>query len=219
MINKESWMKKITEKLKNHFGDRLLFVGLQGSYVRGEQTEKSDFDVVVVLDKLEMPDLVAYRKMVDAMPEPGKACGFIGGREQLRNWPKYDLLQFAKETEARYGALDGILPPVTVEDVKESVKIGAANIYHFAAHTFVHAPKESLPQAARGLYKAAAFVIQTNHYAQTGQYITSKTELLPKLSGAEKEILALVLDKSDKEETPEQLFSRLIDWAGELVKN
>jgi hypothetical protein len=219
MINKEIWLKEITEKLKNHFGGRLLFVGLQGSYVRGEQTAKSDFDVVVVLDKLDAADLVIYRKIVEAMPEPEKACGFIGGRDQLNAWPKYDLLQFTKETEAYYGTLDGILPEVTAADIKESVKIGAANIYHAACHTFVHVSKETLTEAARGFYKAAAFVIQTQYYAQTGEYISRKTELLPKLTGIEKEILTIALGKSEKEEASEEMFGRLIVWSGELIQN
>ena len=48
----EDWMKDLTEKLKRQFGQRLLFVGLQGSYQRGEATADSDIDVVVLLDTL-----------------------------------------------------------------------------------------------------------------------------------------------------------------------
>ena len=43
----------------------LLFVGLQGSYARGEATEASDIDVVVVLDELYFADLLKYRDMLD----------------------------------------------------------------------------------------------------------------------------------------------------------
>ncbi|MBQ9141799.1 MAG: nucleotidyltransferase domain-containing protein [Lachnospiraceae bacterium] len=35
------------DSTKDEFGDRLLYVGLQGSYLRGEATESSDIDIMV----------------------------------------------------------------------------------------------------------------------------------------------------------------------------
>jgi len=43
--------------LKGHFGDRLRGVYLFGSYVRGEYTEESDIDVLVVGD-LSLDDII-----------------------------------------------------------------------------------------------------------------------------------------------------------------
>ena len=34
MIQKDRWMDEITDKLKQEFGARLLFTGLQGSYLQ-----------------------------------------------------------------------------------------------------------------------------------------------------------------------------------------
>lgn len=56
----ESWITALTEKLKTTFGDRLLFVGLQGSYQRGEAHEDSDIDAVVILNVLTLDDLKQY---------------------------------------------------------------------------------------------------------------------------------------------------------------
>lgn len=49
MIEITGWMKGFLQKLDNIFGKRVFFVGLQGSYGRGEATETSDIDVVVIL--------------------------------------------------------------------------------------------------------------------------------------------------------------------------
>lgn len=48
----EIWLQEFTRKLFDEFSSRIKFVGLQGSYKRGEATENSDVDLVVILDKL-----------------------------------------------------------------------------------------------------------------------------------------------------------------------
>lgn len=57
MVNIENWLKHFEDKLAALYGSRLVFFGIQGSYARGEATDTSDIDVVVLLDKLEMADL------------------------------------------------------------------------------------------------------------------------------------------------------------------
>ena len=42
----EAWMRKYCEEMKKQFENRIWFIGLQGSYGRGEATEQSDIDVV-----------------------------------------------------------------------------------------------------------------------------------------------------------------------------
>ena len=59
MIDIKIWMECFTELLRETFGERIYFVGLQGSYGRGEATEASDVDTVVVLDKLTTYDIKA----------------------------------------------------------------------------------------------------------------------------------------------------------------
>ena len=57
MIDITVWMKNFLQTLNETFGDRVWFVGLQGSYGRGEATETSDIDVVVILDELSTMDI------------------------------------------------------------------------------------------------------------------------------------------------------------------
>ena len=41
------WTEKFLQALDKIFSHRVYFVGLQGSYSRGEATDKSDIDMVV----------------------------------------------------------------------------------------------------------------------------------------------------------------------------
>ena len=43
-----TWMNIFLERLSETFGERVWFVGLQGSYGCGEATEASDIDMVVI---------------------------------------------------------------------------------------------------------------------------------------------------------------------------
>ncbi len=59
MIDITMWMQNFLHKLNETFANRVWFVGLQGSYGRGEATEASDIDVVVILDELSAMDIQA----------------------------------------------------------------------------------------------------------------------------------------------------------------
>ena len=109
MVDIEMWMNELTEKLAGAFGARLLFLGLQGSYGRGEANKDSDIDVVTVLDRAELADLDAYRAIVREMTEGEKACGFLCGARELKNWPKYDLCQLCRDVRGYHGACAGMI--------------------------------------------------------------------------------------------------------------
>ena len=48
MVDISTWINTFLKALDETFGDRVWFVGLQGSYGRGEATETSDIDIVVM---------------------------------------------------------------------------------------------------------------------------------------------------------------------------
>ena len=51
MIDITLWMHNFLQTLHEAFANRVWFVGLQGSYGRGEATETSDIDIVVLTQK------------------------------------------------------------------------------------------------------------------------------------------------------------------------
>ena len=50
MFDVEEYIQKLIGECKNAFAERLLYVGLQGSYMRNEANEKSDIDVMLILE-------------------------------------------------------------------------------------------------------------------------------------------------------------------------
>lgn len=212
MVEIEIWMEGLAGKLADEFGPRLLFLGLQGSYGRGESTEDSDIDVVTVLDRVELTDLDAYRAIVRRMPEGEKACGFLCGAEELNNWPKYDLLAVARDTRDVRGRLAELLPPLGREDLAQAVSIGASGLYHAACHTYLYGAREDWPGFLKESYKSAFFVLRDLHELRTGENVRTKKDLLPRLSGDEREILAYSLGLNGGEEA-ETAFDRLLRWS------
>lgn len=211
MVNIKVWMGELAEKLTGRFGDRLLFLGLQGSYGRGEAGEDSDIDVVTVLDRVELADLDEYRAAVRGMPEGEKACGFLCGAAELKSWPKYDLCQLARDVRAYRGELGPLLPPLGREDLAQAAAIGASGIYHAAVHTYLYAPKDNWPGFLKEAHKGAFFALRALYELRTGESVRAKRDLLPRLSGDEREILAYSLLHTQEE--PEAAFARLLRWS------
>ena len=211
MVDIEVWMGELAEKLTGRFGDRLLFLGLQGSYGRGEAGEDSDIYVVTVLDRVELADLDEYRGAVRGMPEGEKACGFLCGAAELKSWPKYDLCQLARDVRAYRGELGPLLPPLGREDLAQAAAIGASGIYHAAVHTYLYAPKDNWPGFLKEAHKGAFFTLRALYELRTGESVRAKRDLLPRLSGDEREILAYSLLHTQEE--PEAAFARLLRWS------
>lgn len=60
----ETYINDLITECRDTFEDRLLYVGLQGSYLREEATENSDIDIMVVIDGLSVADLGSYRNVL-----------------------------------------------------------------------------------------------------------------------------------------------------------
>ena len=141
MLDINLWMKDFTELIKSIFGDRLEFIGLQGSRGRGEAGEHSDIDVVVILDKVEIADLEIYDKAISKLPFRELICGFLSGKQELEHWEKSDLFQFYYDTAPVYGSIDKLAGLITKEDIGKAVLTGACNIYHMCVHNILHEKK------------------------------------------------------------------------------
>ena len=89
MKNIDVWMDELKDKLLALFGERLVYLGLQGSYARGEAAANSDLDVVLILDQVNLTDLQLYQKAIAALPDGALVCGFFGGKEQNQQPAQY----------------------------------------------------------------------------------------------------------------------------------
>ena len=190
MIDIEAWMNGFLQRLNEVFAGRVWFVGLQGSYGRGEATETSDIDVVAILDELRVEDIQAYQKMLDTLPHREIICGFASGKNEITNWEPSDLFQFYHDTTPILGSLDCLLPLIDSTAVDRAIKIGACNIYHGCVHNMLHEKSEEI---LRGLYKAASFVVQAIVFKQTSNYVKSQKDLLQVSPSMERTIIETFL--------------------------
>ena len=175
MIEINTWMNGFLKSINEAFGSRVWFVGLQGSYGRGEARDTSDIDVVVILDELSAADIKAYNDMLDTLPHRELICGFVSGKDELLNWEPSDLFQFCNDTTPIKGSLEEVLAVVDESAVNRAIKIGACNIYHGCVHNMLHEKSEDI---LKGLYKSASFVVQAIAFKQTRKYIKYLNELL-----------------------------------------
>ena len=191
MIVIETWMQEFLTKLDDTFGSRVWFVGLQGSYGRGEATESSDVDAVVILDTLSPADIHTYSRMLDTLPHRELICGFLSGKEEIANWEASDLFQLYYDTTPIRGSMEQLLPLLDGEAVARAIKIGACNIYHGCVHNMVHGKNDG---TLVGLYKTASFVVQAIAFQQTGCYCRCQQELLEVVQPQERMILETYME-------------------------
>lgn len=216
MVEMTSWLNMFMRALEEKFSDRVWFVGLQGSYGRGEATETSDIDMVVILDELSAADIRDYNEMLDTLPHRELICGFLSGKTEILNWDPSDLFQFYHDTKPIKGSLDELQPLIDETAVNKAIKIGACNIYHGCVHNMLYEKSEEI---LKGLYKAASFVVQANCFLQTRKYISFQKELRELVSSEEQTIIdTFVALKNGGRVDFEEISDRLFCWAGEQIQ-
>ena len=217
MVDITAWMNDFLQKLNHTFGNRVWFVGLQGSFARGEATETSDIDVVVILDELSAMDIQNYNKMLNTLPHRELICGFLSGKDDIMNWEPSDLFQFCHDTTPIKGSLDEVMAVIDENAVSRAIKIGACNIFHGCVHNMLYEKSEDI---LRGLYKSASFVVQAIAFKQTGNYISHQKELLEVVSSDERGIVETFLNLKnggtvDFNSMSETLFTWSKKWISE----
>ena len=207
------WMDSFADAVRQAFGERVYCIGLQGSRARGEATEDSDIDVVVILDEWWEADWPRYEAVLNGLPERDKICGFVSGKRELLAWEPSELFGFYYDTVPWYGDLEELKTRFHMADARRAVRIGACGIYHACAHNRLH---EKIEEMLRGLYKSAFFTLRADYFCRTGQFIRNKSELLSLLEGEEREILAAGLENTDGGFAEQS--ERLLRWAGSLIQ-
>ena len=215
MIDVNAWMQNFLQTLNDTFANRVWFVGLQGSYGRGEATEMSDIDIVVILDELSAMDIQAYNDMLNTLSHRELLCGFLSGKKEIMNWEPSDLFQFCHDTTPIKGSLNEVLTLVDESALNRAIKIGACNIFHGCVHNMLYEKSEDI---LRGLYKSASFVVQAIAFKQTGNYISHQKELLQVVSSDERHIVETFLNLKNGETADFTLMSEtLFAWSKKWI--
>ena len=186
-------MPAAVDGLIQAFGPRLCFVGLQGSYRRGEATETSDIDLCVILDRLDTADFPRLRAVLDALPEGEKAAGFVAGAAELAAWPRFELFAFANDMDAWHGELAPLLPPITQADIALGVRTAVAALCHEATQALLLAPRlkaDAAASARHSLAKAFLRALQGVISLRDGIFPRDRAEALRRALEEEAEVLA-----------------------------
>lgn len=215
MVDINNWLDEFLQKLNETFKYRVWFVGLQGSYGRGEATETSDIDVVVILNELTVSDIQTYNDMLDTLPHRELICGFVSGKDEIMNWEPADLFQFYHDTTPIIGSLDELLSMIDGVAIDRAIKIGACNIYHGCVHNMLHTKNEDI---LKGLYKAASFVVQAIVFKQTGNYIKHQHQLLQASKQQERIVLEIFLKYKNGETVDFNSASEILfEWSKKWI--
>lgn len=220
MLSIDRYLEELLFQLREQFQDRLRYVGLQGSYSRGEADSDSDIDIMVVLDRLFASDLAVYRSLIQSLQDSRQSCGFICGCQELQNWNPCEICQLVHETHDYYGILQPLLPAYTPQDIRTQIQILTGNLYHEICHRSIHASTEKSVQALPASYQSVFYILQNLYFLQNGQWIPSKQELVKALSAPDATILqrAITLRRSPDCCNFDQDFPLLFDWCQHILQ-
>ncbi len=216
MIEINTLMNVFLQKLTETFGERVFFVGLQGSYGRGEATDTSDIDIVVILDELSAQDITTYNGMLDTLPHRELVCGFLSGKAEIMNWEPAVLFQFYYDTKPVKGSLDDVLPLINSEAVDRAIKFGACNVYHGCVHNMLYEKSEDI---LKGLYKCASFIVQAICFKETGEYKARQNDLLNVVSPEERVITETFIRLKNGEAVEfNEMSGTLFNWSKSWIE-
>lgn len=218
MFRIDEYINKLIDSLKISFDKRLVYIGLQGSYLRNEETENSDIDIMAVIDNISVEDLNTYQKALVSIGNFDKSCGFICGKTDLEHWNPLEICHLLNTTKDYYGRLKELVPPYTIEDERNYVKISLNNLYHEICHRYVHTDREynisKLPMTCKSIF----FIMQHLYYLSNGNFVQTKRELLECVRDEDKTVLELSMSLQNCIDYDfDKAFSVLFNWCQNVL--
>ena len=213
MLRIDEYIDELIILLKDVFDERLMYIGLQGSYLRNEETKNSDIDIMAVIDNLSVEDLKTYQKALVSVGNFDKSCGFICGKTDLEHWNPLEICHLLNTTKDYYGELKKLVPAYTIEDERNYVKLSLNNLYHEICHRYIHADREHNISRLPVTCKSVFYIVQHLHYLRTGNFVPTKRELLECVQDEDKAVLELGISlRNDDGYDFDRAFSLLFRW-------
>lgn len=213
MFRIDEYINELINTLKNEFGERLVYIGLQGSYLRNEETKSSDIDIMAVIDNISVEDLKTYQKVLVSVGNFDKSCGFICGKTDLKNWNPLEICHLLNTTKDYYGELKNLVPTYSAEDERNYVKLSLNNLYHEICHRYVHADREYNISKLPITCKSVFFIMQHLYYLSTGNFVPTKRQLLECVQDEDKTVLELSISLQNHIDYDfDRAFSALFNW-------
>ena len=210
LFDPDAYLKQLISECSAVFGERLLYAGLQGSYLRGEANENSDIDVMIILEDFSVQDMDRYREILKTIGNYEKSCGFICGRDEMKRWNPLEVCQLLHTTKDLHGSLADYLPEASRQDEINYVKFSLGNLYHELCHRYIHADREANVRKFRGTCKWLFFLIQNMYYLESGLFVRTKAELRELVSEEDRAVLMMAELPDDYDF--DSAFSSVFSW-------
>lgn len=213
MFRIDEYIDELVNALKNAFGERLVYIGLQGSYLRNEETKSSDIDIMAVIDNISVEDLKTYQKVLISVGNFDKSCGFICGKTDLKNWNPLEICHLLNTTKDYYGELKSLVPAYSLEDERNYVKLSLNNLFHEICHRYVHADREYNISKLPITCKSVFFIMQHLYYLSSGNFVPTKRQLLECVQDEDKTVLELSISLQNRIDYDfDSAFPALFNW-------
>jgi len=219
MVAYQQYIEDMISDLQTVFGERLCYVGLQGSYLRGEAHDGSDLDLMVVIDALTKDDLDRYRACLANRGDGIPSCGFLCGRAELAAWNPLEAAHVLHSTKDQYGTLASLLPPYTKDDHRRYVQLSLGNFYHALCHRYVHGGKEGRGSSLGRHEKELFFLLQDLHFLRCDVFIPTREALYDALNPQDRAVWDAVKDAGDHPDTFDfaQSFADILAWCQSVL--
>ena len=210
MFDLDKYLADLILNCRSAFGERLLYMGLQGSWLCGEAHENSDIDVMAILDGFSVRDMDTYREILKGIGFYERSCGFICGKDEMKRWNPLEIGQLRHTTKDLVGVLTDYLPPATREDEINDVKLSLGNLYHELCHRYIHADRDKNTAKFRGTCKSVFYLVRNLHFLESGHFILSREDLKEAVAKDDRIVLEMA-DLPDGYDF-DQAFSSLFTW-------
>lgn len=220
-FNITEWLNLFLANLKETFGERLVFAGHTGSFVRGEASENSDIDINVILDKVDITDLIAYRQIVQKMPYSKKACGFICSVQEIKAWPRPELFHFINGCNVLHGNIFDLIDLPDKRYITDYIRNSSAAILHEARHKLIYSEHYDVDSLGFA-YKNVFFILQACLFLKINKFILTKKEMLSIIQNEhDRNVLEININwnklEKDRKLRPEYYFKTLIEWCSRML--
>ncbi|HUT73373.1 MAG TPA: nucleotidyltransferase domain-containing protein [Armatimonadota bacterium] len=219
------WLAEFLARLRQAFGQRLLFVGHHGSWARGEATPDSDIDTMVILDHIEAEDLAAYRDVISNMADGGRmASGLFNSVAEMQARPRSEApVQYFYGCKVLHGSMAGIVGKPTNADLMQDIRAKAS--YNLLATRHYLLFPHDLRQKVHSLcypFKESFYALQEWILVQSSQFFARKTDLLQVLNDEDdRAVVAVARDwresEADRTARPLCYFELLERWSRSMV--
>lgn len=210
MFDINNYLSRLIEACRTAFGERLKYVGLQGSYMRGEATAQSDIDVMLILDRFSAADMDVYKGILKTLGCYERSCGFICGVQELKLWNPMEICHLRHTTKDLFGTLGDYLPHQTREDAVNYVKLSLGDLYHRLCHHYIHAQEGFSAAWVRSAAKSAFFLIQDLYFLESGSFLVTEKALREAVPEGDRQVLDLRKITEDQEAV--LAFQELFQW-------